>query len=130
MMLDTSALIAILEQEADAHIYARRIAEATIVKISAPIYLETAMVLSRRKSSDAIKKLNEFVAELGVEISAFGPDEAFTATQAFFQFGKGRGHPAQLNYGDCISYAASKAASLPLLFKGGDFSLTDVECAL
>lgn len=130
MILDSSAIIAILEQESDAHVYARRIAEASIVKIPAPTYLEVSMVLSRHKNADALKKFNEFILEMQIEIMPFGPEEAYAAVQGHGQYGKGQGGKAQLNFGDCISYAASKSTSMPLLFKGDDFRHTDVESAL
>jgi ribonuclease VapC len=130
VIVDSSALIAVLEFESDARLYNRLMADAKILKLAAPTYLETAMVLSRRKTSDALVKLNDYIIEAQIELIPFGPDAAYAATQAFLRFGKGRGHPAQLNFGDCMSYAVSKIEGLPLLFKGEDFRLTDVECAI
>ena len=130
MILDTSALIAILEQEDDARLFARVIADANLLKLSAPTYLETAMVLSRRKKSDALVKLNDLIEVAQIEIIPFTGEAAYAATQAFSHFGKGQGHAAQLNFGDCMSYAVSKIEGLPLLFKGDDFRKTDVECAI
>ncbi len=88
------------------------------------------MVLSRHKNSDALVKLNDLIKEMDIGILPFGADAAYAAVQAFSHYGKGRGHKAQLNFGDCISYAVSKVEAMPLLFKGGDFRLTDVECAI
>lgn len=130
MILDSSALIAILQQEADAQTYAQALDGAKLLRLSAPTYLETAMVHSSRFGSDAISELDELVARIGIEILPFSHQGAQVAALAFLKYGKGQGHPAQLNFGDCISYATSKVEAMPLLFKGDDFRLTDVECAI
>ena len=130
MILDSSAIIAILEQEDDAQLYAQALDSSKLLRLSAPTYLEIAMVHCARFGSEALSEIDEMVARIGIEIVPFSSHAAQVATQAFLKYGKGQGHPAQLNFGDCISYATSKVEAMPLLFKGDDFRLTDVECAI
>ena len=130
MILDSSALIAILQQESDAQKFAQSLDSAPLLKLSSPTYLETAMVHSGRYGAEALLELDELVARIGIEIIPFSHHAAQVAALAFLKYGKGQGHPAQLNFGDCIAYATSKVEAMPLLFKGDDFRLTDVECAI
>lgn len=130
MILDSSALIAILQQEEDALTYAKALDGAKLLRLSSPTYLETAMVHCGRFGAEALSELDELVARIGIEITPFSHHAAQVAALAFLKFGKGQGHPAQLNFGDCISYATAKVEAMPLLFKGDDFRLTDVDCAI
>ncbi len=87
------------------------------------------MIATRELGETGVNSVDELIDLLRIEIVPFTAQAAKLAQTAFLRFGKGRGHPAQLNFGDCISYAASKFELMPLLFKGTDFSHTDVECA-
>jgi ribonuclease VapC len=125
MVIDTSALIAILEQEDDAQQFADAIAAASTRLISAATVLETGIVVVARHDDEAGGDLDQLLRDALVEIVPVTEDHARLARDAFIRFGKGR-HPARLNFGDCFSYALAKASGQPLLFKGNDFSQTDV----
>lgn len=129
MIIDASAAIAILKQEPDANVYTKAIASARIRKIAAPTYLEVCMVAAGRRGPEALERVDEFMRASEIEIISFTSGLAHAAVDAFMRFGKGR-HPARLNFGDCISYAVAKAEVMPLLFKGDDFPLTDIEPVL
>ncbi|WP_317135280.1 type II toxin-antitoxin system VapC family toxin [Nguyenibacter vanlangensis] len=125
-MLDTSVLVAILRGEPDADEFLTRIVATDRCLLSSVSLLETSMVLAGRSPSlDAWTGLDQLVEAAGVEIVPFSADQAALAREAFLRFGKGR-HPAGLNFGDCASYALAKIRNLPLLFKGDDFSQTDL----
>jgi ribonuclease VapC len=124
MVVDTSVLIAILLQEEDAQIYADAIARAGTAALSAASYVELAIVsLSRGVRGRA--ELEATLADAGIEIIAVTLDQVRIAVGAYERYGKGR-HAASLNFGDCFAYALAKSRGEPLLFKGGDFTLTDV----
>ncbi|MFN0194686.1 MAG: type II toxin-antitoxin system VapC family toxin [Aestuariivirga sp.] len=129
MIVDSSALIAILRQEDDAQLFSEALMRAGIKLLAAPIYVETCMVYCGRKGEEGLPHVDRLVRESGIEIRAFSSDAASIAVEAFFRYGKGI-HRAKLNFGDCISYAMAKIESMPLLFKGDDFRLTDVEAAI
>lgn len=129
MIVDSSALVAIMNNEPEAFAFNRTIHRSNGAAIAAPTYLETSMVLSGRRGPDATEALDVYIAKSGLAILPFTPSHAKLATQAFLRFGKGR-HPAGLNFGDCIAYAVSKLEAMPLLYKGEDFALTDVEIAV
>ncbi len=126
MIVDTSALVTILRDEPDAEAYARALATADTPRISAANYLETAIVIDASKDPIASRHVDDLVAAAGLKIEAVTADQAKVARAAYRDFGKGSGHPAQLNFGDCFAYALAKTTGQPLLFKGGDFSHTDV----
>jgi ribonuclease VapC len=126
MILDSSAIIAILLCEPQATNLMRRMHTAPILAVAAPTLLQSAMVLSSRIPGDTRQILNEFLREFEVEVIAFSRDHHDAAVDAFYRFGKGR-HPAALNFGDCMSYAAASLSGLPLLFVGDDFSKTDLQ---
>lgn len=128
MILDTSAIIAILFDEDDAKIYAQAIAGAGSCRLSAATFVETAIVVETQTKSSGSRQFDAFIRRAGVAIDPVTEEQAHIARQAFIDFGKGR-HPAGLNYGDCFSYALSKATQEPLLFKGKDFAKTDVTAA-
>jgi ribonuclease VapC len=128
MILDKSAVIAILAGEPDAAIYAERIEAAPTPRIGAPALLEASMVLTRWFGDAAEAALDAFVREAGLEIVAFDLAQLRAAQEAYRRFGKGR-HPAGLNFGDCMSYALARVCQEPLLFKGEDFVLTDIVSA-
>jgi ribonuclease VapC len=129
LIVDSSVLVAILQAEPGYIRFLDAILAADQVAVPAPNYLETCMVLAGRKSETALDRLDAYMRESNLSILPFTADHALIARDAFVRYGKGR-HKAGLNFGDCIAYAAAKLEAMPLLFKGGDFSLTDVEAAL
>jgi len=129
MVLDASAVVAMLNGEQYAQALSARVAEAPFLVIGAPTLFESAIVLTRRFRDETRYELERFLAVNRIQVIAFSAEHGQVAWQAFFRYGKGR-HPAALNYGDCMSYAVSKVARLPLLFVGDDFRHTDVEAAL
>ena len=129
MILDTSALAAIFFGESEADSYIRIIHDADICRISAANFVELAMVIEGQIGPDASRQCDIFLRRAEIIIEPVTVEHAHLARQAFFDFGKGR-HPAGLNFGDCFAYALAKATREPLLFKGQDFSRTDVEAAL
>jgi ribonuclease VapC len=129
MIVDTSALIAVLFREPEAERYARLIHDADRCLISAGSYLELSIVLERQAEPEAERQCEMFFRRAGIVIEPFTVDQAHIARQAFHDFGKGR-HPAGLNFGDCFAYALAKFTGEPLLFKGEDFTKTDIASAL
>lgn len=130
MIVDTSALIAILRDEPDAALYARAIEEVSIRRMSAANFLETAVVIDGSRDPIASRRFDDLVAMARVEIAPVTEDQAKLAREAYRDFGKGSGHPAQLNFGDCFAYALARSVGEPLLFKGSDFGHTDIDSAL
>src|SRR5437870_11447538 len=130
MIIDTSALIAILRDERDAIDYARAIADAAIRRISAANYVEAAAVIDASRDPIASRRFDDLLQEAEVIVESVTEAQARLARQAYRDFGKGSGHPAKLNFGDCFAYALAKVKKEPMLFKGDDFSHTDVTPAL
>jgi len=129
VVIDSSALIAILLNEPERVHFSNAIEHDPVRLMAAPTLLETAMVLSAKKGDDALRELDYAILKMRVEVIPFGYDEQQIAQKAFLLYGKGR-HPAGLNYGDCMSYAAAAARGEPLLCKGEDFPQTDISvCA-
>jgi len=128
MIIDTSAIVAILFGECDAQIYANAITDADSRRVSAATFVETAMVVEAQTNNNGGRQLDAFIRRAVIAIEPVTEEHAHIARQAFIDFGKGR-HPAGLNFGDCFSYALSKALREPLLYKGGDFAKTDVNTA-
>ncbi len=125
MVVDSSALIAVLLMEPDAEQFLNQLIDADELYISAVSLVETAMVIEYKKGQTGADKLDELLAELTPSIVAFDQNQAALARTAWREYGKGR-HPAKLNFGDCCSYALAKHLNKPLLFKGNDFSQTDL----
>ncbi|MGD9540821.1 type II toxin-antitoxin system VapC family toxin [Methylocystis sp.] len=130
MIIDASALIAILRAEPEALAFAKEIATAKTPRISAASYVEAAAVIDSAGDAVASARLDELLNEAGVVIEPVTAEQARLARAAYRDFGKGRGHRAKLNFGDCFSYALAKAYREPLLYKGDDFTHTDVRSAL
>ncbi|TMJ64724.1 MAG: type II toxin-antitoxin system VapC family toxin [Alphaproteobacteria bacterium] len=130
MVIDSSALIALLGGEAETAQFVVAIAAASSRVVSAPTYLEAAIVISARWGVQAQEKFDRLLANLAIEILPFTHDQAIVAATAYRQYGKGSGHAAELNFGDCFSYALAKLRNEPLLFKGNDFSHTDLRAAI
>jgi len=126
MIIDTSALIAILRAEEDAKSYARAIADASIRRISAVNFVETAVVIDASHDPIASRRFDDFVKTARIAVESVTESQARIARDAYRDFGKGSGHPAQLNFGDCFAYALAKTLNEPLLFKGEDFTHTDI----
>jgi len=129
MFIDTSAIIAIIKDEHEAEYFSSLLASANNVYTSPIVLLEATMRLSSifRIEPDIVTTLlDEFVSRTRIEIVSVDREMGRLAANAFAHYGKGR-HPAGLNFGDCLSYAAAKALKAPLLFKGNDFALTDIE---
>jgi len=126
MVIDSSAIVAILMDEAEADIFSRVLAGETKLAISAVTFHETSIVMAGKKGSpNAARFVDEFVRDLEIEIAAATIEDAIAAREAYFRFGRGY-HRAGLNLADCFSYALAKSRGAPLLFKGDDFSQTDV----
>jgi ribonuclease VapC len=129
IVVDTSAIIAILKEEADGGRFAAIIGEAESCFFSAVSLFEASMVMVGRGRPELAQAVDGLISELAIEIVSFDEDLALGSRAAFIRFGKGR-HPAGLNFGDCVSYALAHSRGLPLLFKGADFAKTDVISAL
>ena len=126
MIIDTSAIIAILHDEPDAFVFARAIADATSRRVSAVNFVESAVVIDASHDPIATRRFDDFVKEANFSIEPVTSEQAQIARAAYRDFGKGSGHPAKLNFGDCFAYALSKTLAEPLLFKGNDFAHTDI----
>ncbi len=127
LVLDTSAVAAILFNEPEARAFFERIRKADAIWLSSVSKVETMMVLTARFNALAAPKFAGFCDMLSVCIAPIDDGLADLAIEAFLRFGKGR-HPAGLNFGDCFAYALAKKLDAPLLFKGNDFSRTDIPC--
>jgi ribonuclease VapC len=126
MIIDTSALIAILRDEPEAAFCAMAIESAVHRRVSAANFLETAVVIDGSRDPVASRRFDDLVNEAHLLIEPVTEAQARIAREAYRDFGKGSGHPAQLNFGDCFAYALAKAKGEPLLFKGNDFTHTDL----
>lgn len=102
---------------------------ARSVQMSSGNFLETAIVIDRKRDSAGSRKLDQLIAELEIEVVPFTPEHAKLAREAYRDYGKGSGHPAKLNFGDAMAYALARSAREPLLFVGDDFTHTDIEAA-
>ena len=129
MILDTSALIAIANDEPERAVFVEMILNADHVIISAPSLVEASIVLYRLAGSLALTKLSQFLNEANVEVAQFSSEHVREAVTAYQVYGRGSGSKAALNYGDCFSYALAKCRDEPLLFKGNDFTETDIKNA-
>lgn len=128
MIVDSSALLAILFREPDAPRYERAIASARRCRMSVAGALETTMVLESRGGVSAGRALERYLEETGIRLEPVTVEHLEAAREAWRRFGKGN-HPAGLNFGDCFAYALAEVSREPLLFKGEDFSRTDVAVA-
>ncbi len=125
MVIDSSALLAILQAEPEQLAFTEAI-EATESKyLSVASFVEVSIVFESRYGSDGLYELDAFIDEAGIELRAVDLEQATVARRAYKRFGKGH-HPAGLNYGDCFSYALAHVLGEPLLFKGDDFADTDI----
>ncbi len=129
IVVDTSALIAILFQEPDGDIYDDALFDAREARIGAPTLFEYLLVVENKRGSVVRARARRLVEEHGIAVSPWDAEHVRLAEDAFVQFGKGR-HSAKLNFGDCMSYALAKSLNAPLLYKGTEFGLTDIASAV
>lgn len=128
MIIDTSAVLAILLGERDAATFAKAIEDASDRRMSAASYLEAALVIDNRGDAVAQREFDRFFERSGITIEPVTLEQAKIARAAYRDFGKGH-HRAGLNFGDCFAYALARACDQPLLYKGRDFSRTDLHSA-
>ena len=130
MIVDTSVLIAILKGEPEADQFATALANnKSLLALSAASYLEAGIVVDRNGNAALSARLDDLLETFAIEIAPVTASQAKLARAAYRQFGKGSGHPAGLNFGDCFSYALAIESAAPLLFKGADFAATGVMAA-
>jgi len=129
MIVDSSAVIAILSKEPEGRYLDVAIADSADCKMSTASFLESSLVLTARRGMDAVRDLDLLVARFRISMVPFTESQARIARSAFARYGKGR-HPAGLNFGDCMAYALAMETGEELLFKGTDFGLTDVAVAV
>jgi len=129
MIIDTSAVLAILFEESDAESYARALTQAESCRMLAATFVEAAVVVDAQTNEEGSRQFDAFVRRAAIAIEPVTEEQAHAARQAYADFGKGR-HPAGLDFGDRFSYALAKVSGEPLLFKGKDFKKTDVVSAL
>jgi ribonuclease VapC len=130
VIVDSSALIAILRLETEAQQYVERLVQVPGPVMSAASYLEASIVADRSDDPRASREFDRLIRELGIDIVPVTAEQAIIAREAYRDFGKGSGHPAGLNFGDCFAYALAKDRNETLLYKGDDFTQTDVLSAL
>lgn len=130
MIVDSSAVVAMLKAEPEGEAFLAILSGQVNAAISAGSYLETGIVIDGMREPALSANLDQLLQELAVEIAPVTASQAKIARQAYRDFGKGSGHKAQLNYGDCFAYALAMERGEPLLFKGDDFAHTGVERAL
>ncbi len=129
IVVDTSALIAVLKREPEAESFSWVMRSASNLIMGAPTLFEFLMVSERYRLSDGSDVARQIVDKFALQIEPWAVKHADIAQLAFLQFGKGR-HPAKLNFGDCMSYALAKSLDAPLLYKGTDFGLTGIRSAV
>jgi ribonuclease VapC len=126
MIVDSSALVSVITGESEREGLIAALTSAAHLRMSAATYLETGVVIDARRDPFSSRRLDALLAELRVEVSDVTAEQARVARAAYRDFGKGSGHPARLNFGDCFSYALAQVTDEPLLFVGNDFAHTDV----
>ena len=129
MIVDSSALLAILRNEPEARACSLAIEGAAVRRLSSANFVEAAVVVDGSRNPVLSRRFDDLLTEAGIVIEPVTPEQARIAREAYRDFGKGSGHPARLNFGDCFAYALAKATGEPLLFKGADFTHTDVKRA-
>ena len=130
MIIDTSAVIAILKNEPESDAFSEAIEAAKVVRISAASYLESNIVIGRCKNPILTARLEEILENPGLQVEPVTAAQAKIAWKTYRDYGKGSGHPANLNVGDCFSYALAREKREPILYKGDDFGHTDLRNAL
>ena len=130
MIVDTSALIAILRKEPEEQTFAKILDDAESLSVSAATYLELSIVIDSRREPAMSREMDDLLDRFSIVIEPVTAEQAHIARQAYRDYGKGSGHPANLNFGDCFSYALARAKREPILFKGDDFNYTDLRNAI
>lgn len=130
MIVDTSAMIAILTNEEDGLELSRVLDRPEVVRLSAASYLETSIVIDKHREPVLSARLDDLILESEILIEPVTVEQARIARQAYRDYGKGSGHPASLNFGDCFTYALAREKREPVLFKGGDYAHTDLRSAM
>jgi ribonuclease VapC len=125
MVLDSSALLAILFSESQRHAFVEAIDAEPVRLLSVASLTECSIVVSSRRAAAGLRDLDQLVSRAGIQLEAVDVEQAYVARDAWQRFGKGR-HPAALNFGDCFSYALAYVTGEPLLFAGRDFAMTDI----
>jgi ribonuclease VapC len=128
MVIDASALIAILEHEPERHSFLEALEVADSRHMSIANFVEASLIADRRRGSAGIAMLDDFISRAGIELLSVDIEQGRAARAAYSRFGKGR-HPAALNFGDCFAYALARVLGEPLLCKGADFQRTDIPMA-
>ena len=128
MIVDTSAILAVLFNESDADQLDDAIARDPLRRMSVANYVEATIVSEGRRSPESRTSLDAYLEEAGIELESITVEQAMAACRAWRRYGKGN-HPASLNFGDCFAYALAEVTGEPLLYKGRDFALTDIESA-
>ena len=126
IIVDTSALIAVMLDEPEKEKFIETISGAESIRVGSATLLESRMVLAGKKGRSAVRDLDAFIETSGMEIEPVTVEDADLAFDAFLRYGKGSGSGAALDFGDCFSYALAKRLNAPLLFKGNDFPQTDI----
>lgn len=126
MIIDASAILAVLQDEPERRLFNEAIEAAEYRRMSVVTFVECAMVIETRYGPDGLRALDLFISKSGIELVPVDVEQAHAARRAFSAFGKGR-HAAGLNFGDCFVYALARVAGETLLFKGSDFSRTDLD---
>ncbi len=127
MVLDSSAVLAILQNEPERRAFNEAIEAAVTCSMSVASFVECSMIVESRFGADGVRNLDFFIAKAQIALISVDIEQAHLARQAFRLYGKGR-HSAGLNFGDCFAYALARASNKPLLFKGNDFIQCDIEC--
>jgi len=130
MIVDTSALIAILRDEPEASSCAHAIENSAVRRVSAANFVEAAVIIDASHDPVASRRFDDLIKEAQIIIEPVTEPQARIAREAYRDFGKGSSHPAKLNFGNCFAYALAKFAGEPLLFKGDDFAHTDISAAV
>lgn len=130
MIVDSSALIAIIFDEPDSPALSLALDEPETVRVSAASYLETSIILDKHRDPALSAKLDDLLESARIVIEPVTVEQAKIARQAYRDYGKGSGHPAKLNFGDCFSYALARVKRESILFKGTDFQHTDLRPAI
>jgi ribonuclease VapC len=127
MVIDTSAVLAILQNEPERRKFNEALETADTRSMSTASFVESSIIVESRYGADGVRDLDLLISKAQITLAPVDTEQTQLARQAFREYGKGR-HPASLNFGDCFSYALAKSLDEPLLFKGEDFSKTDIEC--
>lgn len=130
MIIDSSALLAILLEEEDCEVYAAALSSARDARMSAANYFECSIVADGKRNPRIRRRFDDLVRDSAVTVAPVTEAQARIAREAYRDYGRGSGHPAGLNFGDCFAYALARDTGEPLLFKGEDFAHTDLRSAL